>query len=25
LGMSALGRYKVVIDNESRLVTLIKK
>lgn len=25
LGMSALGRYKLVIDNESRLVTLIKK
>lgn len=25
LGMSALGRYKLVIDNESGLVTLIKK
>ena len=25
LGMSALGRFKLVIDNESRLVTLIKK
>jgi aspartyl protease family protein len=25
LGMSALGRYKVMIDNESRQVTLIKK
>ncbi len=25
LGMSALGRYKLVIDNESQLVTLIKK
>jgi aspartyl protease family protein len=25
LGMSALGRYKLVIDNESRLVTLIRK
>jgi len=25
LGMSALGRYKLVIDNESSVVTLIKK
>ncbi|EIC31129.1 MULTISPECIES: retropepsin-like aspartic protease family protein [Methylomicrobium] len=25
LGMSALGRYKLMIDNESRLVTLIRK
>lgn len=25
LGMSALGRYKLVIDNEARLVTLFKK
>jgi aspartyl protease family protein len=25
LGMSALGRYKLEIDNESRLVTLIRK